>query len=107
MTIVSAKRITVRPSAVRAFDLGSVRDRRQALGDVEGDAEDRLELGLVPARERAPAVGRLHLRGGDDLLDAVVVDVRAAIEAAELVVEDRRRTRSRASRAGRDRASAA
>ena len=51
-------------------------------------AEHRLEVGLVPARERPPAVGRLHLRRGDDLLGAVVVAIRAAVEAAQLVVED-------------------
>ena len=58
------------------------------VGDVERHAEHGLELGFVPARERAPAVGRLHLGGGDDLLHAVVVDVGAAVEAAQLVVED-------------------
>ena len=55
--------------------------------DDQRDLEHRLEVGLVPARERAPAVGRLHLRGGDDLLGAVVVAVRAAVPAAQLVVE--------------------
>ncbi len=50
-------------------------------------AEHGLEVGLVPARERPPAVGGLHLGGGDDVLGAVVVAVRAAVEAAELVVE--------------------
>ena len=68
-------------------DLGGVGDRRQALGDVERDPEDRLELGFVPARKGAPAVRRLHLGGGDHLLDAVVVDVGAAVEPAQLVVE--------------------
>ena len=50
--------------------------------------EHGLELRLVPARERPPAVGRLHLRRGDDVLVAVVVDERAAVEPAQLVVED-------------------
>ena len=70
------------------FDLRSVRDRRQVVVDVESDVEDRLELRLVPARERSATVGGLHLRRGDDLLVAVVVDVGAPIETAELVVED-------------------
>ena len=50
-------------------------------------AEHRLEVGLVPARERPPAVGGLHLGGGDHVLGAVVVGERAAVEAAQLVVE--------------------
>jgi hypothetical protein len=61
---------------------------RQAVVDVERDGEHRLELRLVPARKGAPAIGRLHLGGSDHLLDTVVVDVRAAVEAAELVVQD-------------------
>ena len=36
-----------------AADLGTVRDREQPVGDDERDGEDRLELGLVEARERA------------------------------------------------------
>ncbi len=65
-----------------AFDFGRVRDRREAVLDVERDREHRLELGLVPTREGPAAIGRLHLGGGDHLLDAVSVDVRAAVEAA-------------------------
>ncbi len=67
---------------------GRSRSPCRSVVDDEGDAEHGLELGFVPAREGPPAVGRLHLGGGDDLLGAVVVDVRAAVEAAELVVED-------------------
>ena len=84
----------------RPFDLGPVRDRGQVVVDVEGDAEDRFELGFVPARERAPTIGRLHLRGGDDLLVAVVVDVGAAVEPAELVVEDAVERDAQTARAG-------
>ncbi len=72
----------------RPLDLGTVRDRGQPVFDVEGDPEHRLERGLVPARERPSTVGRLHLRRRDDVLDAVVVGVGAAVEAAQLVVED-------------------
>ena len=86
--MVSAKRITVPTVGRGPFDLGTVRDGRQAVVDDEGDVEHGLEVGLVEARERAPAVGGLHLRGGDDLFVALVVGVGAAVEAAELVVQD-------------------
>ena len=74
----------------RAFDLGPVGHGEQLGVDDERDAEDRLEVRLVPARKRPPAVGGLHLRRGDDVLGAVVVAVRAAVEAAQLVVEHAR-----------------
>ena len=70
-----------------ALDLGPVRDGQQLGFDHERDAEHRLEVGLVPAGERPPAIGGLHLRRRDDLLVAVGVAERAAIEAAQLVVE--------------------
>ena len=89
IVIVSAKRIDDLAVGVgRAVDLGAVGDREEAGVDDERDAEHRLEVGLVPARERPPAVGGLHLGRGDHLLGAVVVGVRAAVEAAQLVVED-------------------
>ena len=56
--------------------------------DHERDGEDRLEVGLVPAREGPAGVGGLELGGGDDLLDAVGVGERRPVEAVELVVED-------------------
>ena len=58
------------------------------LVDHQGDLEGGLELGLVPAGEGPPGVGGLHLGGGDDLLDAVVVDEGGPVEAVQLVVED-------------------
>ena len=76
--------------AVRALlmsDRGAVRHRRQRRVDDQRDGEHGLELRLVPTRECPPAVSRLHLRGGDDVLVAVLVDERAAVEAAQLVVE--------------------
>ena len=48
-----------------SLDHGRVGDRGQALGHDERHAEDRLRRRLVPARERAPRVGRLELGGGD------------------------------------------
>ncbi len=76
------------PVGRRSFGLGTVGDGGQPVLHVEGDREHRLELRLVPARERPAAVGGLHLRRGDDLLVAVGVDERAAVEASELVVQD-------------------
>ncbi len=88
ITIVSAKRMaTLPPGRSLALDLGAVGDRGQRRVDDEGDAERRLEVGLVPARERPPAVGGLHLGGGDHVLGAAVVLERAAVEAAQLVVQ--------------------
>ena len=71
MTIVSANRTASwPPGGSRALDLGTVGHRHQGRVDHQGDAEDRFEVGLVPARERPPAVGGLHLGRGDDLLGA-------------------------------------
>ena len=78
----------VRTGPFRALDLGAVRDGHLIGVDDEGDAEHGLEVGFVPAGEGPPAVGRLHLARGDDALEAVLVAIRAAIEAAQLVVED-------------------
>ena len=55
----------------RLADLGGVGDGEQVVGDHERDAEDGLEVGLVPAGEGPPGVGGLELGGGDDLLVAV------------------------------------
>ena len=55
--------------------------------DRERDGEHRLERRLVPARERAPRVRRLELRGGQEAGDAALVLVARAVEAAELVVQ--------------------
>ena len=70
-----------------AADLRAVGDGQQIRLDDEGDVEHGLEVGLVEARERPPAVGDLHLGGGDDPLGAVVGRVGAAVPAAQLVVE--------------------
>ena len=61
--------------------------------DDQRDPEHGLQVRLVPARERAAAVGGLHLGRRDDPLDLPVAirirgHVRAAVEATELVVED-------------------
>lgn len=45
-------------------------------------------VGLVPARERASSIGRLELRGGDDLFDSVDIGEGGSIEAPQFVVED-------------------
>ena len=51
--------------------------------DHQRDVEGRLVGGLVERRERAPRIGRLHLR------DGVLPAVRLAdVEASQLVVED-------------------
>ena len=50
-------------------------------------ANDRLELGLVEARERGAGVRRLELGRGEHLLGAGVVDVRAAVEAEQPVAD--------------------
>ena len=72
--IVSAKRDgDLAVVALDALDLRPVGDGEQVGSTTSVIAEHRLEVGLVPARERPPAVGGLHLGGGDDLLGAVVV----------------------------------
>ncbi|MEJ7719277.1 MAG: hypothetical protein WKF58_01980 [Ilumatobacteraceae bacterium] len=71
-------------------DLCAVGDRQEIGLDDERHLERGLEIGLVPAGEGSAAVRRLHLRGGDDALVAVLVTEGAAIEAAQLVVEDAR-----------------
>ena len=88
--MVSAKRMRTRPSSVGVARRPRARWRWRAGPSVdhERDAEDGLQVGLVPAREGPPAVGGLHLGGGDDALGAVVVGEGRAVEAAELVVED-------------------
>ena len=70
------------------LDLRAVGDGGEIGVDVERDAEDSLELGLVPAGECASAIGRLHLRRGDDVLATVRVPVGAPVEPPQLVVED-------------------
>jgi hypothetical protein len=42
----------------------AVRDDLQPLGHGGGDLEDRLEVGLVEARERTPRICGLELREG-------------------------------------------
>ena len=92
MAMVSAKRTRRRPS-------GQGRSRRprgrwstaaEPGGDVEGDREDGLAVGLVEAGEGAAGVGRLELGGGQGVVDAVVVGVGRPVEAVELVVQDAR-----------------
>ena len=70
-----------------ALDLGAVRDGEEVRLDHEGDGEDGLEVGFVPAGEGAAAVGGLHLAGGDDLFVPVGIAERAAIPAAQFVVQ--------------------
>ena len=53
------------PGSGDVVDLGAVGERGQPVGDVEGDREHRLAVGLVEAREGAPGVGGFELRGGD------------------------------------------
>ena len=88
MDIVSANTSRTRPSSrVDPLDLGTVRQRRQVRSDDQRDAEHRLEVGLVPRRERAARVGRLEVGGGDDLGAAVGSLIRRAIEPDQLVVQ--------------------
>ena len=76
------------PVAERLFpDHRGVRDRGQVPGHHQRHAEDRLERGLVPAREAASGVGGFELRGGDGVRLARGVLVRAAVEAVEPVVQ--------------------
>ena len=54
------------PVAQRLFpDHRAIRDRGEMLGHHQRDAEDRLEGGLVPAREGPPRVRGLELGGRD------------------------------------------
>ena len=73
-----------RPLAVAgrlSRDLAAVRDRERARRRTTSvTREDRLELGLVPARERPPGVGGLELGGGDRVRGARVVRVGGAVE---------------------------
>ena len=71
----------------RARCLSAVRDGHQRGVDDEGDAEHGLQFRLVPARERPPTVGRLHLARGDDLLVAGRIDVGGSVPTAQPVVE--------------------
>ena len=72
----------------RLLDLRAVGVGGQRVVDDQGDLEGGLEVGLVPAREGPSGVGRLHLGGGDDVLDPGVVGEGGAVEAVQLVVED-------------------
>ena len=85
--------------------LGAVGDGGEVVVDDEGDGEDGLEVGLVPAREGPAGVGGLELGGGDDVLDAVVVGEGAAVEAPQLVVEDAGEREVQCGRPGRQRLS--
>ena len=67
--------------------LGAVRDREQARFDLERDGEHRFAVGLVPAGEGPPGVGRFELGRGDDVLHAFLVAESAPVKAAELVVQ--------------------
>src|SRR5204863_6132506 len=58
---------------------------------------------LVPAGKRAPGVGGLELRGREGPADAGGILIRAAIEAAQLVVEDAGEREAEPPLAGRDR----
>ena len=69
-------------------DDGGVRHRREALGNHKGHSEDRLQVGLVETGEDPAGVRRLHLGGGDDVLDAVAAGKGGTVEAPQLVVED-------------------
>ena len=75
----------------------------EAGGHVEGHREHRLAVGLVEAREGAPGVGRLELRGGQGVLDAVVVGEHGPVEPVELVVQDARELEEDRSRPGSER----
>ena len=71
----------------RALDLRTVRERRQVGSDDQRDTEHRLEVGLVPRRERATSIRRLEVGRGDDLGAAVGSLIRGAIEPDQLVVQ--------------------
>ncbi len=68
-------------------DLLGVGERGELTVDHERDREDRLQVGLVPAGERAASARRLELRDRDDLVVAGFVLERRSVEAAQLVVE--------------------
>ena len=70
----------------RPVDLGAVGECGDALGHDERHSEHGLQVGLIPAGERAPGVGGLELRRRDRVR-AVVVGVGRPVEAVELVVE--------------------
>ena len=53
------------PGSGDVVDLGAVGVGGQAVGDVEGDREDRLAVGLVEAGKGPAGVGGLELGGGD------------------------------------------
>ena len=82
----------------RALDLRPVRHRHELGRHFECHAEAGLQVGLVPARERPPGVGGLHLSGGDHPLVAFGVGVAAPVETTQLVVEG---SRERAVQRGR------
>lgn len=74
--------------ALVTTDLGAVAHGEQTIVDDQRDREDGLEIGFVEAGKRSSAVGGLHLRAGDHVLDSVVVAISAAIEPAQFVVEN-------------------
>ncbi len=79
------------PVAQRFFpDHRAIGDRGEVVRDDQGDAEDRLEGGLVPARESPPRIRGLELRGSDGVRLAGLILVCAAVEAVEPIVEDAR-----------------
>ncbi len=69
-------------------DLGATRDGEEIGIDHEGDLEHGLQVGLVPAREGSTSAGRLELGGGERAGGSVGVGERAAVEPAQLVVEE-------------------
>ena len=76
-----------------------VRDRHQVRGDIEGQGEAGLELGLVEAGEGAAGVGGLELGGG--VAGAVL---RRAVEAAQAGEDLAAEVEAEAQGAGRQRA---
>ena len=85
-----------------APDLGRVRQRGQVLGDDQGHLERRLEVGLVPAREVAARVGRLEVRGDDDVLAAGVVGEARAVHPLHQIAELAGELQAQGVRAGRE-----
>ena len=65
------------------LELGAVRDGDQTVLHDERRSEDGLQVRLVPAGERATSVGGLEVRGADHLGVAVLVLIRAPVEAGE------------------------
>ena len=87
--MVGANRTRRLPAGRRGLlDHRPVGEGGERVVDHQGDLEGGLELGLVEAGEGPPGVGRLHLGGGDDVLDAVLVGEGGPVEAVQLVVED-------------------